>query len=311
MLETVASCALTVGEKAVIKKNRLLPRQEYEGQKRIAVVSGTHGDELEGQYVCYELIRRINSEMQSLDGIVDVYPMLNPLGADAVTRRIPMYDIDMNRIFPGNGMGTPWESMAEKVFNDIKGADLCIDIHSSDIFLREIPQVRINPDQSLKLLPYAKLMNVDFVWVGNSSAVRPSSLSHSLNAAGTPCLVVEMGAGMKITKEYGSRIVEGIFAVMAKMGIWTGKVNEVSNPIVSSDGEVTFIHCNKSGIFVPAIKNWIGIRKGEHIGDIINVFTGEVAEKILSPVSGMVFTLREYPVVSDGSLIARVLGGGR
>lgn len=311
MLETVASCALTVGEKAVIKKNRLLPRQEYEGQKRIAVVSGTHGDELEGQYVCYELIRRINSEMQSLDGIVDVYPMLNPLGADAVTRRIPMYDIDMNRIFPGNGMGTPWESMAEKVFNDIKGADLCIDIHSSDIFLREIPQVRINPDQSLKLLPYAKLMNVDFVWVGNSSAVRPSSLSHSLNAVGTPCLVVEMGAGMKITKEYGSRIVEGIFAVMAKMGIWTGKVNEVSNPIVSSDGEVTFIHCNKSGIFVPAIKNWIGIRKGEHIGDIINVFTGEVAEKILSPVSGMVFTLREYPVVSDGSLIARVLGGGR
>lgn len=311
MLETVASCALTVGEKAVIKKNRLLPRQEYEGQKRIAVVSGTHGDELEGQYVCYELIHRINSEMQSLDGIVDVYPMLNPLGADAVTRRIPMYDIDMNRIFPGNGMGTPWESMAEKVFNDIKGADLCIDIHSSDIFLREIPQVRINPDQSLKLLPYAKLMNVDFVWVGNSSAVRPSSLSHSLNAVGTPCLVVEMGAGMKITKEYGSRIVEGIFAVMAKMGIWTGKVNEVSNPIVSSDGEVTFIHCNKSGIFVPAIKNWIGIRKGEHIGDIINVFTGEVAEKILSPVSGMVFTLREYPVVSDGSLIARVLGGGR
>lgn len=311
MLETVASCALTVGEKAVIKKNRLLPRQEYEGQKRIAVVSGTHGDELEGQYVCYELIHRINSEMQSLDGIVDVYPMLNPLGADAVTRRIPMYDIDMNRIFPGNGMGTPWESMAEKVFNDIKGADLCIDIHSSDIFLREIPQVRINPDQSLKLLPYAKLMNVDFVWVGNSSAVRPSSLSHSLNAAGTPCLVVEMGAGMKITREYGSRIVEGIFAVMAKMGIWTGKVNEVSNPIVSSDGEVTFIHCNKSGIFVPAIKNWIGIRKGEHIGDIINVFTGEVAEKILSPVSGMVFTLREYPVVSDGSLIARVLGGGR
>ncbi len=311
MLETVASCSLTVEEKAVIKKNRLLPRQESEDQKRIAIVSGTHGDELEGQYVCYELIRRINGESGSLNGIVDIYPMLNPLGTDAVTRQIPGYDLDMNRIFPGNNSGTPWEKMAKEVFDDIKDADLCIDIHSSDIFLREIPQVRISPEQSLKLLPYAKLMNVDFVWVGNSSAVRPSSLSHSLNSAGTPCLVVEMGAGMKITREYGDRIVDGIFAVMAKMGIWAGKVNEVSNPIISSDGEVTYIHCNKSGVFIPLIQNWIGICKGDHIGDIINVFTGEPEEEIIAPVSGMVFTLREYPVVSDGSLIARVLGGGR
>ncbi len=311
MLETVASCSLTVEEKAVIKKNRLLPRQESGDQKRIAIVSGTHGDELEGQYVCYELIRRINGESGSLNGIVDIYPMLNPLGTDAVTRQIPGYDLDMNRIFPGNNSGTPWEKMAKEVFDDIKDADLCIDIHSSDIFLREIPQVRISPEQSLKLLPYAKLMNVDFVWVGNSSAVRPSSLSHSLNSAGTPCLVVEMGAGMKITREYGDRIVDGIFAVMAKMGIWAGKVNEVSNPIISSDGEVTYIHCNKSGVFIPLIQNWIGICKGDHIGDIINVFTGEPEEEIIAPVSGMVFTLREYPVVSDGSLIARVLGGGR
>ena len=115
MLETVASCALTVSETAVIKKNRLLPRQDFEEQKRIAIVSGTHGDELEGQYVCYELIRRISGEMSSLNGIADIYPMLNPLGADGITRRIPMYDIDMNRIFPGNDSGTPWESMAKAV----------------------------------------------------------------------------------------------------------------------------------------------------------------------------------------------------
>lgn len=311
MLETVASCALTVEEKAVVKKNRFYPKEEEEGQKRIAIVSGIHGDELEGQYVCYQLIKRLNSEHSHLNGIVDVYPMLNPLGTDATSRQIPMYDLDMNRIFPGNDSGTPWEGMAKKVFEDISGADLCIDIHSSDIFLREIPQVRISPDQSLKLLPYAKLMNVDFVWVGNSSAVRPSSLSHSLNSAGTPCLVVEMGAGMNITKEYCDRILEGIFAVMEKMGIWTGETSEVSNPIVSSDGEVTYIHCNKSGVFVPSIQNWIGICDGDKIGDILNVFTGEVEEEIISPVSGMVFTLREYPVVSDGSLIARILGGGR
>lgn len=311
MLETVASCCLTVDEKVDIKKNRLEPKEMSDAPKRIAVVTGIHGDELEGQYICYELIRRINRGFSELNGIVDVYPMLNPLGADAVSRQIPLYDLDMNKIFPGDDNTTPWENMARQVIDDIKGADLCIDIHSSDIFLREIPQVRISPENSIKLLPYAKLMNSDFVWVGNSSAVSPSSLSHTLNKMDTPCLVVEMGAGTKIIKEYGDRILEGIFAVMSRLGIWTGKVSDVSNPIVSSDGEVTYIHCNKSGVFVPSIDNWIGICKGDHIGDVLNVFTGEIEEEIFSDVSGMVFTLRDYPVVSEGSLIARILGGGR
>lgn len=311
MLETVASCALTVDETVEIKKNRLVPKDGGEGKKRIAIVTGLHGDELEGQYVCYELIRRINRGFTDLAGIVDVYPMLNPLGADAVSRQIPMYDLDMNRIFPGSETGTPWEYMAEKLLEDIRGADLCIDIHSSDIFLREIPQVRINTEYSVKLLPYAKKLNCDFVWVGNSAAVKPSSLSYALNSTDTPCLVVEMGAGIRITKEYGDQLLDGIFSVMESLGIWTGPVSEVSNPIVSSDGEVTIIHCSKSGVFIPAIRHWIGICEGDHIGDIINVFTGEIEEEIFSPVSGMVFTLREYPVVTSGSLIARILGGGR
>lgn len=311
MLETVASCALTVDETVEIKKNRLVPKDGGEGKKRIAIVTGLHGDELEGQYVCYELIRRINRGFTDLTGIVDVYPMLNPLGADAVTRHIPMYELDMNRIFPGSEMGTPWEYMAKEVLEDIKGADLCIDIHSSDIFLREIPQVRINEEYAVKLLPYAKKLNCDFVWSGNSAAVKPSSLSYALNSEGTPCLVVEMGTGIRITKEYGDQLLDGIFSVMESLGIWSGPVSEVSNPIVSSDGEVTIVHCGKSGVFMPAIRHWIGICEGDHIGDILNVYTGEIEEEIFSPVSGMVFTLREYPVVSSGSLIARILGGGR
>ena len=139
MLETVASCCLTVDEKVLIRKNRLEPKDPAEGQKRIAIVTGIHGDELEGQYVCYELIRRITRNLSDLNGIVDVYPMLNPLGADSVSRQIPLYDLDMNKIFPGDESTTPWELMAKQVVEDIRGADICVDIHSSDIFLREIP----------------------------------------------------------------------------------------------------------------------------------------------------------------------------
>lgn len=50
-------------------------------------------------------------------------------------------------------------------------------------------------------------------------------------------------------------------------------------------------------------------KKGDPIGDIVEPLTGKILHHIDSPVDGEVFTLREYPVVYEGSLIARILGG--
>ena len=41
----------------------------------------------------------------------------------------------------------------------------------------------------------------------------------------------------------------------------------------------------------------------------MDTLSGTVVQNILAPCDGIVFTLREYPVVYDGSLIARILGG--
>ena len=58
---------------------------------------------------------------------------------------------------------------------------------------------------------------------------------------------------------------------------------------------------------MPAVEHWEDVKQGEHIGDILNPLTGEIAQRILAPAGGIVFTLREYPIVSEGSLIARIL----
>ena len=60
MIKTVTSLELPVGERLMIKKNVIKPEQCTGKEKRFCVVTGTHGDELEGQYVCYELNRRIS-----------------------------------------------------------------------------------------------------------------------------------------------------------------------------------------------------------------------------------------------------------
>ena len=309
MVQTIASVELPVGESLLIQKNRLCPKTGGTDLPRACIVTGTHGDELEGQYVVCRLLQELNAHPDCLRGIVDVYPALNPLGVCSITRGLPLYDLDMNRIFPGSSQGPVFEYAASRIVEDIRGADLCVDIHASNIFLRELPQVRVSEETAPTLLPLAKRLNMDFIWVHGAATVLQSTLAHSLNSIGTPTLVVEMGVGMRITQAYGEQLLSGLLSLLSHLGIWAGPVQEPTQPIVSSDGHVGFVNSNACGVFLPSVAHMARVHEGQELGVVADPLTGQVAEVLHSPLDGLLFTLREYPVVYGGSLIARILGG--
>ena len=158
------------------------------------------------------------------------------------------------------------------------------------------------------LLPKAAHINVDFIWVHGAATVLESTLAHSLNSIGTPTLVVEMGVGLRITKAYGDQLVDGILNLMKEEGIWRGETAAVRTPIICDDpNAVLFINAPSSGIFLPCVRHWTDVREGEHIGDIVDPLSGTVRSALYAPVNGRLFTIREYPVVNSGSLVARIL----
>lgn len=304
--QIVSQIELPVRERLNIVKNRVCGGSNT---KRISVVTGTHGDELEGQYVCYELLRRIKEDKEQLRGIVDVYPALNPMGVDTITRGIPGFDLDMNRTFPGNKDGAETEQIAADIVNDLTGSDLVIDIHASNIFLTEIPQVRISEEMADLLVPYAQKLNIDLIWIHAAATVLHATLAHSLNERGTKTLVVEMGVGMRISKHYGKQLVDGIMNVMKLLGIWEGEVEELRQPICCKD-EVEFVNAPVSGLFVPEVAHLTSVKKGDVIGNILEPLHGVLLFRLKAEHDGLVFTIREYPIVDEGSLIARILIGG-
>ncbi len=308
MVKTITSVELPVDEVLQIKKQRLKPEHPAGDCKRISIVTGIHGDELEGQYVCFEVIRRIKEHKEQLTGIVDVYPAMNPLGIDSITRGIPAFDLDMNRLFPGNIDGNMTEYLAAGMIRDVQGSDLVLDIHASNIYLTEIPQIRINELHENQLVPLAKEANIDFIWVHGASTVLESTFAYSLNSTGTPTLVVEMGVGMRITRAYGDQMVDGIFNLMKKLGIWTGSAPKPRKPIISRDpDDVSYLNARTGGLFVPEVHHWEKLKKGDLIGRILDPLRGKVLDEVTSPVDGILFTIREYPVVDEGSLIGRLL----
>ena len=305
MIKTVVSTALPVNERFAIRKNII---KNGKGNRRVCIVTGTHGDELEGQMVCYLVARQLNEHPELLDGTVEIYPALNPLGIDTIQRGIPNFDLDMNRIFPGNPNGTMVEQAAHLIVEDLKGADLVFDIHSSNLYLRETPQVRINVLNEAELVPLAQHLNIDFVWVHDAATVLESTLAHSLNSTGTKCLVAELGVGQRINHKMCNRLTLGIFNLMKELGMWKGDVDQslISDPIVCKGDKVEFLNAETSGIFITELKCGVVVAEGEEIGQIVEPMTGKILSRVVSPVEGYMFTIRAYPIVYEGSLMARV-----
>lgn len=305
MIKTIVSTALPADEHFFVKKNVI---SNGKGKKRLCIVTGTHGDELEGQLVAFQIAKRLNENLDKLNGTVEIYPALNPLGIDTIQRGIPNFDLDMNRIFPGSPNGTMAEQTAFCILEDLKGADLVIDIHSSNLYLREVPQVRINVNDEQALVPIAQKMHIEFIWVHGAATVLEATLAHSLNSTGTKCLVAEMGVGMRVNHGMCGRLTQGIFSLMQDMGMWDEDVDvsELATSMVCKGDNVEFLNADVSGVFLTEKRTGIYVSKGESIGQIVSPMEGRVLSDVVSPCDGFLFTIRAYPIVYEGSLMGRI-----
>jgi len=284
---------------------------------RVAVVAGIHGDELEGLYVCHRLAAWLEHlaevQPQALRGRVDLIPAMNPLGIDTLERFVPVFDADLNRNFPGDAQGLLPQRLAAAAMQALSGAALVIDVHASNIFLREIPQVRINQAFAGTLVPLAQGMNLDLIWLHGAVTVLEATIAHSLNSQGTPCLVVEMGVGMRITPSFTEQLLLGIVNVWRQLGVLSADLTlapPTHVPLIADDGNVHYLNADRSGLFVPSIEHWMAVRAGERLGSIVSPHHGGVLAEVSSPVDGVLFTLREYPAVYEGSLLARIMATG-
>lgn len=315
--ETIFSLAMPYRDNLEIR------RTVYRGGNgpRVAVTAGIHGDELEGLYVCHCLAAWLDqlqrSNPQHLLGQVELYPALNPLGLDTLTRSVPVFDSDLNRSFPGSQQGDLPKRLAAAAMAALEGASLVVDIHASNIYLREIPQVRINSEFSDILVPLAQQANLDLIWIHGAATVLEATVAHSLNSRNTACLVVEMGVGMRLTPEYSEQLKVGLLHLWQNLGVLSPDVHlpELTHhPLVADDSNVHYLNAQTSGMFVPTASHWTDVRRGELLGTIVSPFHGDTLSEVRSPVDGVLFTLREYPLVYEGSLMARIMarkGGGR
>jgi uncharacterized protein len=281
-------------------------------KNRLAIISGLHGDELEGIALCGKLVSylsRLEEENpEAIRGQIEIYPTANPQSLASSKRLWPMGDLDMNRQFGGNGKSL-LSDISKRILKDIiQNSDIAIDIHAGNLFLKELPQVRIIEGYEKKLIPLASQCNVDLIWVHPIADFFKLTLGFNLNKARVRTIVIEAGVGARLDKEIGDQLFFGVIQFMRSIEVLDCEepIVQKKKPILVNPDEVKMAASNTSGFFVPDINLGKWIKKDDLIGKIICPNNGNVLEEIVVSSDGLVFTLRENPMAYEGSVVARI-----
>ena len=149
----LSQCILSVktplGHPVEIIRHTFLPAQSAKPAKRVSLVAGLHGDELEGLYICHRLMEtlKILEEQNAFKGEVHIYPAVNPQALETGTRLWPFFSVDINRTFGETNAPSLVTDTSRTLLEDLKShSDLVVDFHASNLHLMELPQIRIIKD---------------------------------------------------------------------------------------------------------------------------------------------------------------------
>lgn len=280
------------------------------GGPRVAVVAGIHGDELAGMYLCQRLAAwlegLLDRDPSAVPGRIEVYPTANSLAIGALSREVPALQVDLNRCFPGDASGPMSHRLAGALLGAVAGAALVVDVHASNRFLRELPQVRVQKDLANTHLALARAMNLDLVWLQGTTP--GNTLRQALGECHVPCLSVEMGIALRLEAGFVRQAMLGILCAMRQLGVL--KVDLPDPPvrsIVADDANIHYLNAPAGGLFEPRVEHGAWVAPGEVIGHVLSPYQGRPLADVRAPCAGRLFTLRELPLVETGSLLARVV----
>ena len=99
-----------------------------EGNPKIMITSGVHGDEVTAIYVIENLIKYLQSK-EIIKGSIKIVSNSNPFAVNDISRKAHIDNVDMNRIFPGNPQGSEAFKAANSLWEESKDMETIIDVH--------------------------------------------------------------------------------------------------------------------------------------------------------------------------------------
>lgn len=277
----------------------------------LAIFGCIHGDETGILPMLKKFMELLNPS--KLCGTIIVVPIVNPLALSHFSRFTPEQhgNIDLHTSFPGSRNGCITQMIANAVTENIlKRVDALVDIHSGGMGGRL--QYRVDFDQRLtgehreKTIALCKAFGAMLIHENDISG----SASALVNKSGVPTVNIEIGGsylGPDASSYFDTKGTDGLLRI-------THSLNMVKDSPVLSHEKKFLLFDRKNRIEVnPSVAGFLEsnfqklsnlsqfILEGTLLGRVIDPYTLETIQELVSPVDGYLFFSRFSGVVEAGS----------
>jgi uncharacterized protein len=188
-------------------------------------VSGTHGDEYEGQVALCNLVKSL--DLARIRGRVIILPAANFPAAMAGRRTSPIDEGNLNRLFPGDPDGTITEQIAYHIEHElVPMADLVCDLHSGGSSLMYVPSALFGGWQrdgsTAEGVAALKAFGSPIAYVAEANQGGAKTLSGGAARHGVICLGTEAGGSGHVTRSALHMVERGVVNVLVHLGILPG-----------------------------------------------------------------------------------------
>lgn len=284
-----------------------------------AFVGGIHGNELNGIFALARLAALLNpihegkKPDQTMVGRVVIVPAVNILGMHTLQRTWPFDRTDINRMFPGYNSGETTQRIADAVYQLTKTAQVRVDIHSSNLEVEELPQVRTY-DSSAATQASARLFGLPAVIECPVNKTAQATLLNAWMSCGGENFVIQAGVAGDLQMGLSDQATRALMRFLTRRKILTGAAEAWGSEEGSGPedvhcfglGQTVSVVSEKAGLFVAQAQLGRWIEKGDLLGLVYDGFDGRIRGRIRAPISGLLSALRRQALTYQGDLLARI-----
>ena len=232
-------------------------------------VSGTHGDEYEGQVALCNLAKSLDPSR--IRGRVIILPAANFPAAMAGRRTSPIDEGNLNRLFPGDPDGTVTQQIAYHIEHELVPlADLVCDLHSGGSSLMYVPAALLGgyarDADNTKGLAALKAFSSPLSYVveanqGGDRTLSGGAIRHGVLAMGT-----ELGGSGHVTRA-ALRIAErGVNNLLVHLGILPDSARvapDAPQRFLEVGGSEYYVYAPDSGLYEPLVELGDMVKSGQ------------------------------------------------
>lgn len=289
---------------------RVCGYQFGEGEESICVLGAVRGNEIQQMYICSQLInalKKLEQGGQIVQGkSILVIPTINSYSINIGKRFWPVDNTDINRMFPGYNLGETTQRIAAGVFEKIKDYVFGIQLTSFYIPGYFLPHIRIM-QLGYEDVEKAAEFGLPYIMLRKPRPYDSTTLNYNWQIWDTKAFSLYTNVTDSIDQQSAKQAVQAILNFMNANGIVHYRGHRGYRSELIYDDDLVVVQSKTSGVFLNAIAIDHEISEGENIGTILDPYTGECKEKVVSPVDGKIFFAHSNPLVSSGTLLYRII----